>query len=187
MTPKLHHRPRVRLAVGLLVLGAFVAVALLPNSGWVAAAATCQYGSCDSTSGSTISSLWYAVLAVLVLVAIALGVLLLRRRRRAPAGPVEPWSGDESGGAVGGAEGPEAANVVPEGAGAPYMEMPTDVGAQPPAMAASAGAAAGGAAEEGDIDSLMQELDKISGEILKRGTPGKKGDVPPPDDSTGSD
>jgi hypothetical protein len=43
------------------------------------------------------------------------------------------------------------------------------------AGAAAGGAAAGAAGEEapGDIDSLMGELDRISGEILQRG-PGKK-------------
>ncbi len=55
-------------------------------------------------------------------------------------------------------EGPEDA-VAAAGAGA--------------AVGAGAGAAAA-EAEPADIDSLMGELDRISGEILKRG-PGKKG------------
>jgi hypothetical protein len=59
---------------------------------------------------------------------------------------------------------------------AAYVETPEDVSAAPPSEAV-AGVAAGGAAAaatEPDIDSLMAELDKISGEILTRGTPPKK-------------
>ncbi|MCI4369397.1 MAG: hypothetical protein L3K09_07545 [Thermoplasmata archaeon] len=47
-----------------------------------------------------------------------------------------------------------------------------------PAVAAVAPAALGG---EEDIDSLMAELDKISGDILKRGPPKK------PEDKEGSE
>ncbi len=43
------------------------------------------------------------------------------------------------------------------------------MGQSPPSVAGAAGGAAGAAGEaEPDIDSLMAELDKISGEILKK-------------------
>jgi hypothetical protein len=62
---------------------------------------------------------------------------------------------------------------------AEYVETPEDVGSAPPTLGTPPGApaAASGAKPEAepDIDSLMAELDKISGEILKR-TPKKAAD-----------
>jgi len=189
-TGESHPFLRVALSAGLLVL--LLALALIPNTGALPAAANCQYGGCESTS-STSSGLWYGLLAALVIVAAALGVLLLMRRRRARPGgpgPVEPWAGES--GAVAATAGPEGpspsvepmdvAPEVPPGASA-YTEGPEDVGA-----VAATGAAAAPAAESGeaDIDSLMQELDKISGEILKKGPPkkGSAANAPPDDEGT---
>jgi hypothetical protein len=53
------------------------------------------------------------------------------------------------------------------------------VPAAPAGAAAGAAAGAGAAEAEPDIDSLMAELDKISGEILKRAP--KKGAEKPPE------
>jgi hypothetical protein len=53
----------------------------------------------------------------------------------------------------------------------PYVEGPEDVAAVPAVLAADASrpsAAAAPASDEPDIDSLMDELDRISGEILKK-------------------
>ena len=77
------------------------------------------------------------------------------------------------------AQGGGEATVV----GAPYLEQPEDVSSPPSSVtvvpgAVGAAAVVGADAGEADIDSLMQELDKISGEILQRGTPPKKGEPP---------
>jgi hypothetical protein len=187
-------------SAGLLVL--VISAALLPNLGLVAAQSTCMYGTCPASTSYTP---YYAALAVLAIVAVGLGLLLLMRRRGgggspgplteaepatgAPGGPSGPSAGDAADMAVGaGAVGATvaASPTVPPGAGgAEYLEGPEDVGAGLPAAAAAAGAgaAAGTAAAQGgneDIDSLMQELDKISGEILKR-PPGKKDGAPSSD------
>ncbi|HEY6238719.1 MAG TPA: hypothetical protein VIZ68_06005, partial [Thermoplasmata archaeon] len=58
-----------------------------------------------------------------------------------------------------------------------------DVGA---AAAAGAGGTAAAEGGEADIDSLMQELDKISGEILKKGPPQKKSAPAAPTDDEGT-
>ena len=178
-----------------------ISAALLPNLGLVAAQSTCLYGTCPASTSYTP---YYAALAVLAIVAVGLGLLLLMRRRGGggspgplteaePAtggmgGPSGPASGDAAEMAVaagaGGAAGAAVASspTVPPGAGgAEYLEGPDDVGGGLPAAAAAAGAGAA-AAQDGneDIDSLMQELDKISGEILKR-PPAKKDGAPSSD------
>ncbi|MGI0151545.1 MAG: hypothetical protein ACREC5_06385, partial [Thermoplasmata archaeon] len=68
-----------------------------------------------------------------------------------------------------------AAAAVPA-VGATYLESPEDVGATapppvaptPPKGARAGAAVAGAAGEEPNIDALMDELDRISGEILKK-------------------
>jgi hypothetical protein len=163
----------VVLGVGMLAL--VLAAALSPNSGAVPAqtGSGCQYGACPA---STSSFPWWIVGVIAVLVAAALvALLLLARRRRPPAtGAPEAWAppAGTAGAAAAGASPP------PPGPGASpaYLETPEDVGASMPAVGAAAavgagaGAAAGAAAaeDEPDIDSLMAELDKISGEILKK-------------------
>jgi hypothetical protein len=180
-------RPTLRPVLGILVIAGVVLLALLPNTGAIPASSTCSYGSCPSTAPATPIS-WYILLAVLIIVAVALGVLLLLRRRNPPtaAASVEPWSGPTAGAATGGATaGATDGATLPTDGGpaAAYIESDSDVAQPHPEVAdAAAGAAAGGAAEGGgDIDSLMQELDKISGEILQRGKP-----KTPPANSEGS-
>ena len=184
------------MALGIAILSIVLVAALPTNTGAVPADTSCQYASCQSTSSTSTPVAWYALLGVLVLIAVALGLVLLMRRRRSGGGAraVEPWSGaggPESGAVAEAAPamgadamaGPEYAPSVPPGAGAAYTENPEDVGA----AAAEGGAMAAPAEGEADIDSLMQELDKISGEILKRGTPDKKtGASPPPEDDEGT-
>ncbi|MCI4330537.1 MAG: hypothetical protein L3K19_01655 [Thermoplasmata archaeon] len=178
------------LAVGVALLVLIVGLAVLPNTGAVTAQSNCQYGVCTNSSPS--SSSWLIVLGVLVLIAVALLVLILRGRSKPQASP-QAWEPGPSGEAGPGSSAPSSQDV-PEGAavgaalgvgaGSAYVENPDDVSAPDaiaaaPAAAASAGAAAGA---EPDIDSLMAELDKISGEILSRGPATKK-----PPGSGGSD
>lgn len=152
------------------MLAVVVAAALGPATGTVAAAANCQYGTCPSSGPSALTWGIGALLAAVILL-VALAVILQRRRGGGspPSGSVTPWSGTAP-------ESPAPAEAPP------YLESPDDVGTTV-AGGAAAGGASGAAAssEPADIDSLMGELDRISGEILKRG-PGKKG---PP--SGGSD
>jgi len=167
------------------MLAVVLAAGLFPNTGTVQAQSSCPYGGCSTPS----SFPTWELVSILVLIAAAViaAALLLMRRRRPPtqSSAVKPWQQPPAGAAAGGAAGPT-------GPAAPYIEGPEDVGHAPPsvgtapaATAASTGAAAGagtavvagaGAAAAGgepDIDSLMAELDKISGEILKK--PTKKG------------
>lgn len=180
-------RPGIGTALGVAMLVVAIAAAWAPNAGALPAQVSCQYGICTSTQ-SGIQAWQIALVVLLILIALIVAVLLLRRRRPPEAAAVEPWSGP----AYPGEAAPESA-VVPEGAAAPpgpapYLETPEDVGTPMPEPAAPTPPAAppGGA----DIDSLLKELDTISGEILKRGQPPKKarpkveddGDDPPPPD-----
>lgn len=175
----LPHRPTVgamALAAGMLAVVAFATLG--PAIGVVVASSSCSYGTCSSAEPGPLTwALGIIVAAIILLVAAA--IILQRRRSRPPSGGVTPDVGPSPpGGATAGPESPAT------GEAAPYMEGPEDVGSMggsvPVAGAAAGGAAAGaaaGAEAPGDIDSLMGELDRISGEILKRG-PGKK---PPTD------
>lgn len=171
-------------ALGMGMLGVVVAAALAPDTGAVPAGTACPYGVCPTTTMDLLP--WEVTLGVLVAVAVVLAILILRRRRRgggAAPGPVEPWSGE---GPTPPGEGPSppaaapAAGVVPAAA---YLETPEDVGVPPPAVPAPAVAPPKPSGGEADIDSLMQELDKISNEILKRGGP-KSGQTQSADSSS---
>jgi hypothetical protein len=181
----------VPLALGAAMLAVVVAAAFAPNAGVAAAASNCTYGQCPSSSNSV--PIWElaTIGAVVVLVALV-GLFLLMRRRRSPppegaamaaSGPVPPAGASQSSAGMG--EFPETPEP-PMGAASPsYVETPEDIGTPPPTLGgpAAGGAAAAGKAEaEPDIDSLMAELDKISGEILKR-TP-KKSTEPSPDEGS---
>lgn len=154
------------LAVAMLAV--VISAALAPNTGAVPAQSSCQYGNCAQPQ--TISPYVYAAIGVVVVLAALLATLFLMRRRRGggaarfaeapPPPPPPPPEGEVY------SEGMEGLPPVqPE-----YMEPPVEAvaGAEvlPPA-----GPPPG--AGEADIDSLMDELDKISGEILKKG-PAKK-------------
>ncbi|MCI4325454.1 MAG: hypothetical protein L3K00_06205 [Thermoplasmata archaeon] len=160
----------VPLVLALAMLAVVLAAALGPATGVVSASASCQYGTCPSSGPSALTWGLGALLAAVILI-VAIAIILQRRRGGPPSAGggagVAAWSGTSP-------ESPAPAEAPP------YLETPDDVGAATGAAVAG-GAAAGAAAEPGDIDSLMGELDRISGEILKRG-PGKKG---PP--SGGSD
>jgi hypothetical protein len=148
----------ILLALGMLAV--VLAAALGPATGTVAASANCTYGTCPDNGPSALTWGLGALLAAVILI-VALAIILQRRRGPPPAaaGGVAPWAGTPP-------ESPAPAEAPP------YMETPDDVAAAAVVGGAAVGAAA--AAEPGDIDSLMGELDRISGEILKRG-PGKKG------------
>lgn len=191
-TTQNHPALPVALSAGLVLL--VVLVALLPNTGVVAAQSNCQYSSCTTTSGGSSPIIWYAALGLLLVVAAALGALLYLRRRGGGdgSGPVEPWTGTDAGATAADAPAggevepplmPTETPMVPPGAGgAAYLEGPDDVGAAP--VAPPVPAAPATPSGEADIDSLMQELDKISGEILKRGAPKPPKTDPDSDEET---
>ena len=145
-------------------------------------ATACAYSAPCPTGDSGLSETTvFAILGLLALVALLLGVVLLRGRRGGGRRPPTAWSdAGPSGGAVPPGEG---AAVVGGAAGAAaYTESPEDVSVAPAEVPTPA--ATGG---ESDIDSLMSELDKISGEILKRGQAPKKDGTPPPSSSDDPD
>jgi hypothetical protein len=162
-------RRLVPLGLGAAMLATVIAAALTPNIGAVPAQSSCQYGTCSSGT-STPFPWWIVAVVVVIVAALVLAYLLVGRRRRPPARGLRPAEAavPPSGAAGGGPEAPGGP------AAAAYVETPEDVGAAMPSVAgvaggaAGAGAAAGAPEEEPDIDALMAELDKISGEILKK-------------------
>ncbi len=169
----------VPIALGVAMVAIIVAAGLTPNTGAVPAQSNCPYGQC--VAGTNLPWWVVGVIAIVIVAALAAALVLLRRRRTPPASGTP--SATPSQGPTAGAMGGTAPPPPPPPAAAPaYLETPEDVGATLPhvptaapvgaaVVAGGAGAAAGaGAASEGepDIDSLMAELDKISGEILKR-------------------
>jgi hypothetical protein len=158
----------VPLAFSLAILAAVLAAALGPATGMVAASSSCQYGTCTSNGPGLLT---YGVGAIVALIILLIAAAVIYQRRRGGGGS-PPAAGGGAVAAWSGTTGPESPAA---GEAAPYMEGPEDVAAGA-AVGAGAGAAAADASEAqpADIDSLMGELDKISGEILKRG-PGKKG------------
>ena len=169
------------------MLAVVIASALTPNVGVVQAQTNNQYVSPGNTNPLLSPFVLGGIVAV-ILAAILVALLLMRRRRRPPAAAQPPMQAWKGGGGPGGAAAvpPPSTPVTPPPAAAPaYLETPEDVGQAPPTVAVPRGAAAAPAAAEEaepDIDSLMAELDKISGEILKRAP--KKGQPPaqPPDE-----
>ncbi len=176
------------------MLAVVIAAALTPDVGVVQAQTTGGYVQQSSTNA--LSPYVIGAIVAVVLAAILVALFFMRRRRpptaAAPAA-VQPW---ESGGAPGAGPAapppsapPAMAPVAPPPPAAPaYLETPEDVGQSPPVVPAPKAAVAPppAAAEEGepDIDSLMAELDKISGEILKRAP--KKGSPPSEPPSEGN-
>lgn len=156
-------RSRARLLSGVLVVAFFataVAAALVtgPTLAPDAAAATnCPYSKCTDSSIVSLPAI-EAIIGLLALVALVLGVLIWRDRRRPPRTPPPEWAD----------AGPAAAAPAAAGGAALYTETPEDVSAPPPEMPTTPSSPA-----DGDIDSLMAELDRISGEILKPGAKGK--------------
>jgi len=165
------------------MLAVVVAAALVPNAGAVPAASNCPYGQCNSSPATVPAWEWASIGAIVVLGLLVGLVVVMRRRRRPPAEGIPPAGSSFAPPPGTMSEGPSAPE--PEGpASAAYVETPDDIGTAPPALGAPPAAAVGAAEPtpepEPDIDSLMAELDKISGEILKR-TP-KKGSSAPPED-----
>jgi hypothetical protein len=171
-----------------------LAAALTPNFGSVAAQSSCPYGNCTSGSGSAFPWTWLFVGLAIIIAAIILALLLISRRRRNPPASTQPWVPGGAGSTGGAPGGPGGAGSPPStgtsGVGAAggtspaYVETASDVGTVPATAAVAGAGAAGGAAAGyaegsaaggGDIDSLMAELEKISGEILKKGQSPKKG------------
>ncbi len=197
------------LLLGAVMLAVVIAAALTPNVGIVQAQTPSQYGQPSSTPCSGISASscipsWVVAAIGLLVVLAALGLVLIfvRRRRRPPTGGAVPaWQGGSPPSTPPrgpSAPPPSAAPSGPPAAAPAYLETPEDVGQAPPYVAppastaaavGGAGAVAGAAAaeKEPDIDSLMAELDKISGEILKRapktGSQSGSGSPPPSEKS----
>ncbi|MCI4334295.1 MAG: hypothetical protein L3K04_01475 [Thermoplasmata archaeon] len=196
------HRLR-RVLPGLLAAGmlaVLLTLALAPATGAVRADSSCQYGNCSSPSNGVPVWAWGAVGGLLFLIILLMAVLVFRHRRRGSSPPstavppdagVAATMGPEDGGpeAPYDAMGPAGAAAVPAAAPA-YLETEDDVAAPPTVMPSAAvptpPPAAGVGGEEPNIDSLMDELDRISGEILKK-EPKGKGPPPSPTDNPPED
>ncbi len=167
--------------MGGLLLVLLVVAGLVPNTGAIPASTSCPYGNCSTPSNTTVPTWLYGLLGALVVLALVLGLLLYRRRSPpSGGGAAASEAAVPPSAALGGPSGPEAPPVAGPPVAAPaaaYLETPEDVGQQPAAPAAVPPASEGGGEE--DIDSLMKELDKISGEILKRGPQAKRPPTPP--------
>jgi hypothetical protein len=161
-----HRANVVPVVLAVAMIAVVAAAALGPATGTVSAASSCPYGTCSS-SGPGLLTWAIGGLIALVILLIAAALIFQRRRQKPPTSGVTGWDEPTSGGA-GGPESPAPAES------APYVETPDDIGTMGGGVAVAGGAAAAGSEAPGDIDSLMGELDRISGEILKRG-PGKKG------------
>jgi hypothetical protein len=167
----------VPVSLGVAMLAVVIAAALVPNAGAVPATSNCPYSPC-STSPATVPAWEIASIGAIVVLGLLIGLFLVMRRRRRPPAEGVVVAAAPGGGPPAGAMEPAPTAPSPEEiSSAAYVETPEDVGTPPPPLGtppAAAGAGAAASAEsEPDIDSLMAELDKISGEILKR-TP-KKG------------
>lgn len=172
------------------MLAVVLTAGLFPNAGTVQAQSSCPYGGCATSSSVPV---WeYVSILVIVAVAAILALLFIMRRRRPPRAAPAVAAGAAAAPPAEGAP-PWGEQTTPAGTTPSYLETPEDVGHAPPPVEApaappaapAAGAAAGGAAgAEGtsDIDSLMAELDRISGEILKKSP--KKGSAQKPPDET---
>lgn len=170
-------------ALGSTMLFVILAAALTPDFGTVAAQSSCPYGNCTSGSGSSFPWISVFVALAVILAAIILAMIVIYYRRRNPPPPHGAGSAGAGGSAGGGAPPPpatgtsgteEAASSSPtyaeaaryfgittpgaevihaRGSGdwietSAYTRGPTDVGAE--------------------LDSIMAEIEQISGEILKR-------------------
>jgi hypothetical protein len=170
-------------ALGATLLIALLSAALLPSLGVVSADTSCVNYTCTTSSPATPLWAWAAIGVIVVLAILSTAFLLMRRKGGRP--PAEPYNGPSEGAAgatmAGGAaaaapdEAPAPDEAAPAAPSAEYIEQPEDTAVPPavlPAAAAAtgaaAGAAAGTAADDTNIDALMDELDKISGEILKK-------------------
>lgn len=152
----------IPLGLGVAMLATVVAAALSPNIGAVPAQVTSQYG---TPNGTTSPFPWWIIAVIVVVVAaLLLAYLFFARRRRPPA------QGARSSAGVSGPPSGASAVPPPPGLAPPsaYTETPEDVGAAMPAVGVGGAVGAGAAGGEPDIDALMAELDKISGEILKK-------------------
>jgi len=150
-----HRANVVPVALAVAMMAVVAAAALGPATGTVSAASSCPYGTCSS-SGPGLLTWAIGGLIALVILLIAAALIFQRRRQKPPTSGVTGWEDPNS---------------------------PDDVGAMGGGVAVAGGAAAAGSEAPGDIDSLMGELDRISGEILKRG-PGKKGPPTSGEDET---
>ena len=128
-----------------------------------------------TSPSSSSSSYWtyVGIIIVVLVVAILVALAILGRRRRPRGGTVPPMQAWQE-------EPTPPAGAAPASPAPAYLETPEDVGqASPGGIPAGTGSAAPASAvpapagAEPDIDVLMAELDRISGDILKN--PPKKG------------
>ncbi len=143
--------------LGLAMLGVIVAAVVAPASGAVQATSSCQYGDCQT---STAPFPWiYVIVPVVAILVIAGAVLYLRMRG---------GGGSAGGGSGTGGGAPEPSALDDRAASTDgTKEAPPEAGPTEPYDESAPEPPSGGApaapAPSDDIDSLMDELDKLSG------------------------
>ncbi len=160
-----------------------VAAALTPNFGTVSAQSSCPYGNCTSGSGSSFPWTELFLALAVILAALILAMLAVYyRRRKPPAGDDRMF---REALALREAtrllrlprERPEIGSSAE--AGHYHLEPVEFFGTIPPAFredgtgttaawAKTTSYVVGSGGVESDLDSILAEIDKISGEILKR-------------------
>jgi hypothetical protein len=169
-------------ALGSTMLFVILTAALTPDFGTVAAQSSCPYGNCTSGSGSSFPWISVFVALAVILAAIILALLAIYYRRRTPP-PPQPAGPAVAGGTEGGSTPPppagtngteEAASSSPTYAEAARYFGITGSGVEAvqtrnPISWMGTSAHAHGPTDVGaELDSIMAEIEQISGEILKR-------------------
>lgn len=180
--------PQPRRVVPLILGAAMLVVVILsvtlPNPGGALGSTNCGSPPC---AGSVPVWVYGTVAGALIVLSLALGLVLLGRRRpHARIGPAEPWKGGEEVATPSTASAAPTTPLVPPPTATPeYLETPDDVGREPPTVA--------GLKRQGSVvptnpgveptaGSTAAELDRIVREIQKRSQ--KKGGPPPIEPTT---
>lgn len=175
--------PQLPIYLGSAMLMVLIAAALTPDFGTVAAQSSCPYGNCTSGSGSSFPWISVFVALAVILAAIILAMLVIYYRRRNPPPPqavgstgvvsadgggTPPPPSTESLGAYEGvsssgsyAEAARYFGISPNGTQAVQADVPGSWSGNP--------VYADGRSNVGaELDSILAEIEQISGEILKR-------------------
>ncbi|MFZ1023916.1 MAG: hypothetical protein WAN87_07260 [Thermoplasmata archaeon] len=169
--------------LGSTMLFVILAAALTPNFGSVAAQSNCPYGNCTSGSGSSFPWISVFVALAVILAAIILALLVIYYRRRNP--PPPQAAGPAGVGGAGGSGSPpppstgtigidEGVSSSPSYAEAARYFGITPAGTQAVQPDASSSWSGNPGYPEGrvnvgaELDSILAEIEQISGEILKR-------------------
>lgn len=180
MPPIPRSRRIVPAILGAAMLAVVISSVVFPNANVALPQSNCGSPSCAS---STSAWVYGSIAGVLIAVALAFALVLLRRRRRSVTrtGPLKPRQDEAGPGAPPTASPatPPTPPAPPPGAAPVYLETPEDVGREPPTVPdwkEVDTVAATDQAAEPDAGSTAAELDRIVRELQRRSQ--KKGNPP---------